>query len=301
MIKPSPLYSNDTVAIVGVASKVNKEAILHAKTLLEQWQLKVIISDHLFNDHYRFSASLDHRITDLQSAIDNDDVKAIFLARGGYGSAQLIDNVNWDKFKKSPKWLIGFSDITGLLLHANSLEIMSIHGTMPVQFHSKKHETSVKLLQKVLFGSDIQITTDAHPLNSTGYAEASIIGGNLSILCSMLGTSSDIDYSGKILFLEEIGEPMYKLDRMLVQLSRANKLQQLKGVVVGQFSHTSDDEENPFGKTVEELIKNYIPDNIPVAFEAPIGHDANNYPVILGHNYTMEVNDKGVSLNPVKK
>ncbi len=301
MVKPPFLCPNDTVAIFGAAGKVNKETILEAAKIIRSWQLNVIVGEHLFDDHFRFSATVENRLADFQKGLNDPKVKAIFLARGGYGSAQLIDMIDWSGFKNSPKWLIGFSDITALLMHSLTLNTMSVHGAMPIQFSTPKFQTSVSQLRSLLFGDDVKLSSPKNEFNITGRAEGRLVGGNLSILTSLIGTSTDSSYASHILFIEEISEPLYKIDRMFLQLARSGKLNKIKGLVVGKFTNTTDDVENPFGKSLEEIILQYIPLKTPVAFGAPVGHEKENVPVILGERYLMEVDHQGLLLQVSRK
>ncbi len=291
---PEFLQPGDTVTIVGLASKVPKKRIKAASCILEDWGLKVQISKNLFKDHFRFSGKKEDRISDFQEALNDPKTKCILAARGGYGSAGIIDEINWRSFVENPKWIVGFSDITAVLIHCIKLGVGSIHGTMPVIFDKKENKDSLFYLKKMLFGERFEINGSPHQLNRHGKAVAPLIGGNLSILASIIGTASDVDFGNKILFIEEIGEQLYRLDRLMLQLRRAGKLEKLRGIIVGQLTDMKDDADNPFGKSAEEIILSYLDQKgTPIAFGMPVGHEDLNLPVILGKDYQLIVNQDG--------
>jgi muramoyltetrapeptide carboxypeptidase len=227
--------------------------------------------------------------------LDNPEIKAILCVRGGYGAIQLIDKLKLDNFNKNPKWLVGFSDIT--LLHAllGTENIASIHGAMPVNYTPDRYEKGVKQLFETLQGKLPEYSLPTNTWNKPGIANAEIVGGNLAIVCSLLGTPLDIDTNGKILFLEEVGEYLYRFDRMMYQLKLAGKLDNIKGLIVGGMSDMNDSEPY-FEEKLEELILRQLSNNIPVLFDFPAGHIVNNQPIILGKETTLVVDERGGSL-----
>ena len=225
--------------------------------------------------------------------LDDTEVKAIISARGGYGTTRLLDQLDFTGFKKSPKWIIGFSDITALHCHLLGLGFESIHGIMPSLFSRPGSDEALESLRRVLFGGYISYQAPAHAFNCAGTAEGILMGGNISLLNTIIGTASDVDYTGKILFLEEIDEYLYNLDRMLVQLKRSGKLARLAGLVVG---HMTDMRDNaiPFGKTAVEIIQEHTADyTYPVAYNFPTGHEPHNLALICGRNARLQVTGQG--------
>lgn len=299
MIQPSYLKPGDKIAIVGLAKKVERAHIDFATKIFKEWGLEVIWGDNLFNDHFRFSATDDMRTHDFQKALDDPAVKAIISGRGGYGSMRVIEGIAWEKFIQHPKWIIGFSDITAVLGSVFNKGIQSIHGIMPAFFHVAGAEVSLEALRKTLFGEKESLEFSA-PENIPGFASGILIGGNLSLLCNIMGSSSDFDYNGKILFIEEIDEYLYKIDRMLLQLKRAQKLNNLRGLLVGHFTSINDNEGDPFGKTLPEIIlEHFKPFGMPVGFGLPVGHDALNFPMVIGAEYEMRVDNENTNLRRV--
>jgi muramoyltetrapeptide carboxypeptidase len=213
--------------------------------------------------------------------IDDPDIKAIFIARGGYGTSRILDKIDFRNMVKYPKWVCGFSDVTVLQLHLFNLNFSSLHCPMPAFFHVVD-KNSIDRMHDVLFGKNIPVTTKSHKLNTPGNANGRIIGGNLSMICHTLGTKTEIETDGRILFLEEVGESLYKIDRMMVQLKRSGKLKGIKGLIVGQFSEI-DPMDDAFGKDVNEIIHDHIePGKYPVAYDFPIGHTNLNYTIPIG-------------------
>ncbi len=290
MIFPDFLQKKDTIIIIAPANAVNREEINPAIEIFKSWELDVILGKQLFNTHHTFAGTDEERLEDLQNAMDNPTIKAIVCARGGYGTARIIDKLDFTKFLKNPKWLVGFSDITILHTHLHRLSIASIHGSMPLLF-PKQTKEAIQSLKNTLFGNHIEIKTKPHLLNQKGKAKGILIGGNLSLLVNSLGTSSEIDTENKILFLEDVNEYVYHLDRMIVQLYRANKLKNLAGLIVGQFSEIKDNLKG-FGASIEQTIiewtKTY---SYPIAFNFPIGHEEHNIGVICGKEMNLIVED----------
>ncbi len=260
-----------------------------AVKLIELWGLEVVIGDTVTASYHQFAGDDALRARDMQRFIDDDSIKAIFAARGGYGTVRIIDHINFDKLKQNPKWIIGFSDITVLHSHLHqNYNLQTIHGQMPVNIPDAS-ATSLQTLKKTLFGEEISYLIKPDPLNRVGKATGTLIGGNLSLLIAVLGSISDMDYSGKILFIEDVGEYLYAIDRMVRALDRAGKLTNLAGLIVGGFNDIKDNDIS-FGQTVPqiimEVVKNY---DYPVCFNFPAGHIPDNRALVLGREVEIIV------------
>lgn len=295
MKQPPFLKPGDKVAITCPAKKL-PHPITDAISLLSSWGLEVVLGETVTAGFHQFAGDDNLRARDLQTFLDDDAVKAVFAARGGYGTIRIIDRVDFSHFSKYPKWLIGFSDIT--LLHAHifaNYGIQSIHGQMPLNIPDGS-VASLESLRKALFGGNLSCQIPSHPLNRHGMAKGPLIGGNLTLLVSILGSVSDLDYRGKILFLEDVGEYLYSIDRLIRTLKRAGKLEQLAGLVVGSFTDLKDN-DIPFGQTAQEIILEAVAEyHFPVCFDFPAGHIPDNRTLILGKTITLEVNKQKVSL-----
>ncbi|RLD57183.1 MAG: LD-carboxypeptidase, partial [Bacteroidetes bacterium] len=219
MISPKYLKQGDKIAIVSTARKISKEEIAPAIKKFTDWGLEVVLGENIFNSCNQFAGTDQERLSDLQLMLDDNSIKAIMCSRGGYGTARIIDKINFEKFKKNPKWIVGYSDITVLHSKINRLNIESIHATMPINFSKSNHNSeSVISLRKALFGEPLKYEFKAHKFNKTGIVKAPIVGGNLSILYSLRGTDFDIDTDNKILFIEDLDEYLYHIDRMMQNL-----------------------------------------------------------------------------------
>lgn len=337
MKSPSFLTPKDTIRLIAPSGIVEPDNIEQAVEWIMENGFTPKVGIHSTDNFFRFAATDEHRLFDLQKALDCEQTKAIWCIRGGYGMGRILDKLNWDKFIENPKWLIGFSDITAIHLKINQLGFKSIHGFMPVQFkylykeqtnselekaftdsqkieqqQIKKGEKGVKdnyikssdkeniqksiqSLFNALTGKSYQINSIPNQKNKLGKqeVEGEIIGGNLSMIINSLATPTEINTDNKILFLEEVGENLYAVDRMLWQLYRAGKFKNLKGIVVGSFSASKQTVEQ-FGFSIEDMIIDLVKEyNYPVAFDFPIGHTAENETVICGANVIFEVNNKG--------
>lgn len=257
--------------------------------LLQSWGLEVVLGDTVNASYHQFAGDDAFRAKDLQRFIDDDGIKAIIAARGGYGTVRMIDLVDFSRFAQNPKWVVGFSDIT--LLHSHlfaNFNAPSIHGQMPMTIPDASAR-SLDTLRKALFGEEISYRLNPSLLNREGGGEGLLIGGNLSILLSASGSVSDLDYTDKILFIEDIGEYLYSVDRMLRSLKRAGKLQHLKGLIVGGFSDMKDN-DIPFGQTVPEIVMDVVKDyDYPVCFDFPGGHVPDNCSLVLGKQLNLSV------------
>ncbi len=290
LIKPAYLEKGDTVAIVAPAGVVVKEEMDKAKKLLESWGLKVLYGENLFKEENQFAGSDSQRLKDFQNVLDDESVKAIFCARGGYGTIRIIDKIDWKNFIAKPKWVLGYSDITVIHAKIHNLGIESIHSPMPINMaRMDEKDPILTQIMEVLFYGQLNYANLYHHLNRNGFGRAKIFGGNLSILYSLLGTKYDIDYKGKFLFIEDVNEYFYKVDRILHSFRLAGKFDELEGILVGGFTDMKDD-ERPFGKNAQEIIYDITADyNFPVAFGLPIGHQKSNHPLILGAEIKLEI------------
>lgn len=288
LMKPPYLIKGDTVAIVATAKRLEQAQIDGAIREIESWGLKAVLGPNLYSVKDQFAGTDSQRAADFQWALDDPTIKAVVFARGGYGTARIVDRVDWSNFKKSPKWLCGFSDLTVVHSHVQrNFGIETLHSAMPIFFKDGIKNAGSESLRKALFGMHDGIEWNAHPLNRAGSAVGKIIGGNLSVLYSITGTSSQPNYADQILFLEDLTENLYRIDRMMMQLKRAGHLSQLKGLIVGQFTEMEDN-AIPFGKSAEEIILDAVSEyDFPVAFNAPIGHVEHNEAVFCGRKVEM--------------
>jgi muramoyltetrapeptide carboxypeptidase len=296
MIIPQKLKVGDKIGLISTARKISLEELNPAILILESWGLKVVLGANLFSTDNQFSGTIQQRSDDLQSMIDNDTIKAILCARGGYGTVQIIDNIDFSKLKNNPKWIIGYSDITVLHSHLNNLGIASLHASMPINFETNTNE-SLTSLKNSLFGIEKSIECKVHPFNRFGKIKAEIVGGNLSILYSLLGSDLDIDTDDKILFIEDLDEYLYHIDRMLMNLKRNGKFAKLKGLIVGGMSDMNDN-DTPYGKTAEEIISEHTKGyDFPICFGFPTGHLEDNRTIRFGLTSVLEITENGVSLS----
>lgn len=290
MIIPPYLKKGDTIAIVATARKNIDDNLKPAISWLHSWGLEVVIGKTIGLDHNQLAGTDEERAADFQTQLDNPNIKAIWCVRGGYGTVRMIDLLDFTKFKQNPKWIVGFSDVTVLHSHLNNLGFASIHGIMPVS--SKATEEAKESLRKALFGEPLEYTVPCDQMNRYGKAKGELVGGNLSILFSLLGSPSAVNCDAKILFIEDLDEYLYHIDRMMMNLKRAGCLESLKGIIVGGMTKMHDN-EIPWGKNALEIIddvtKKY---NIPIIYNFPAGHMADNHALILGKQVTLEANDK---------
>jgi len=297
MIIPKKLKIGDKIGIISTARKITIEELNPAIKTLESWGLQVVLGINLFQEDDQFSGTVVQRANDLQSMIDDNSIKAILCARGGYGTVQIIDAIKFTNLKKNSKWIVGYSDVTVLHSHLNNLGIASLHASMPINFESNTNE-SLLSLKNALFGNLNNVECKAHPLNKFGKIEGDIVGGNLSILYSLLGSQSAIDTTGKILFIEDLDEYLYHIDRMMMNLKRNGIFGNLKGLIVGGMSDMNDNSIS-FGKTAEQIILEYTKDyDFPICFGFPAGHLVDNRCLSLGINSILEISQNGVSFSP---
>jgi len=290
---PPPLKKGDKIAITCPAKKL-PNPMTDAVKLLQSWGLEVVLGETVEASYHQFAGDDDLRARDLQRFINDDSIKAIIAARGGYGTIRMIDKVDFSPFANNPKWLAGFSDIT--ILHTHLLSnygLQTIHGQMPVNIPDASAH-SLDTLRRALFGEELHYEFSSHASNRSGEASGILTGGNLSLLVAVSGSVSDLDYAGKILFIEDVGEYLYAIDRMMRNLKRANKLKHLAGLVVGSFTDVKDN-DIPFGQTVPEIIMDVVKEyDYPVCFDFPAGHIPNNCSLIFGKTVHLSVNDRQV-------
>lgn len=290
---PPLLSPGDKVAVIATAKTFEQSTIRSAFQYLKDWKLEVVAGQNLFKKNFQYAGTDAERLEDLQWAIDNPQIKAIFLARGGYGTGRIIDLVNFEPLFANPKWIIGFSDVTVLHFSLQKLGLQSIHGPMPIAFEKNQLTKSLEKLKNTLFYSPLAYTWKVQTiLNKTGNAKGELIGGNLTIINNLIGTKSDFDFSGRILFIEEVGEYLYHIDRMMIHLKRAGKLEKLNGLIIGHFSDIKDNSA-PFGKNYQTIILDAVQEyNFPVAFGFPAGHEDRNDPLVLGAKINLEVKEE---------
>ena len=287
------LHQGSKIGIVAPARKVTPEEMQFAIDWLKENGFVPIYDDRLFVEHHIFAGNDDFRASVLQEYIDNEQIEAIWLARGGYGSIRIIDQLDITKFLKHPKWIIGFSDTTVIHGKLSRLSVPSIHASMPFCFANKTQEAKQSLLDALL-GQPLHYFFPSHKLNRVGQMEGEIVGGNLSVLYSMMGSNTFPKLEDKILFIEEVDEYIYHIDRMMHALKRAGKLEHLKGLVVGGLTQIHDNPD-PFGMTVEEVIAEAVSDyDYPVCFGFPAGHFDDNRAVFFGLDSRLLVADEKV-------
>lgn len=292
MTTPPPLQPGDRVAIVAPARKVSPEEMQPAIDKLQAWGFQVVKGMYLFEEDRQFAGTDQQRWADLQMMLDDPSVKAILFARGGYGMVRIIDKLDFHRFVKSPKWLIGFSDVTVLHSHINQhCKIETLHAPMAINF-PKTPEKVLDKIKQLLTGHSVQYDLSAHLYNRPGKVTAELVGGNLSLLYALAGTESDIHTKGKILFLEDLDEYLYHIDRMMMNLKRTGKLKSLKGLIVGAMSDMKDN-TIPFGKSAEEIILDAVREyDYPVCFGLNAGHVDENNPLVFGRKVKLNVAEK---------
>ena len=293
--EPSLLKKGDAVSIISTARKVIKEDIQKSIDVLASWGLKVVLAKNIYKSHHQFSGDDITRKDSLQELLDSREIKAIFCARGGYGTIRIIDKLDFKSFIKYPKWIIGFSDITILHSSLNILKYCSVHSFMPINYESIS-KNNLKNLYNILFRGKNKIECSPNYLNKTGTVKSDVVGGNLSILYSLLGSKSDLITDNKILLIEDLDEYLYHIDRMIISLKRAGKFNNIKAMLVGSMTKMHDNKIK-FGMNAKEIIKSHTSDfNFPICFNFPVGHQNNNKPIILGKVSKLEINSNFVSL-----
>lgn len=297
MIFPKSLKKGDTVAIISTARKITKEELAPSLAIIKSWGLNVKLGISIDAKSNQFAGDDKHRATDLQQAMDDDSIAAIWCARGGYGTVRIIDKLNFSKFKKHPKWLIGYSDVTVLHSHLFTLGIASIHGQMCLEL-DQRSKASRASIAAILFGNFNGIThpSKTEDFRRKGEATGDLIGGNLSVLYSILGSPSEVDFTGKILFIEDLDELLYHIDRMMQNLKRSGVLEKITGLIVGGMNDMRDN-TIPFGQTANEIIAAVVAGyDYPVCYGFPAGHIADNRALIMGAAVTLRVTEQEAQL-----
>jgi muramoyltetrapeptide carboxypeptidase len=302
MKKPPFLKPGDTIGICCPAGYMSAEKADQCIRTLKSWGFRVKKGKTIGGKSNTYFAGTDEeRLKDLQLMLDDKQINAILFGRGGYGTSRIIDQIDWTSFKKHPKWIIGFSDITILLTHLHEhLNTQCIHGPMAGAFNLQNGKSKyVRTLKDTLEGKPTIYLSKPDKHNLFGKAKGKLVGGNLCLLAHGMGTPSELDTKDKILFIEDIGEQLYNIDRMLLQMKRAGKLKQLKGLIVGAFTDSKDTERS-FGKNVYEIISAAFEEyDYPKAFGFPIGHDKENVAIIVGGKYNLVVDKDGVVLSSI--
>jgi muramoyltetrapeptide carboxypeptidase len=290
---PPSLKLGDKIAIISTARKISSEELKAAVDCFYRWGFDVIYGKNLLKEEHQFSGTDHERAEDLQWALDDENIKAVVCARGGYGTVRIIDRIDFSKFKANPKWIVGYSDITVLHEHIHSnFDIETLHAVMPINFPDDGNENEAIIsLKNVLLNEKLKYAIPSFPMNRKGKANGQLIGGNLSIIYSLIGSASDINTDGKILFIEDLDEYLYHIDRMMMNLKRNGKLAKLAGLIVGGMSEMKDNTV-PYGKTAEEIIADAVAEyHYPVCFQFPCGHQQDNRALIIGRKAQLKVDE----------
>lgn len=300
MIKIPPyLKKGDTIGLVCPAGFMPVEKVSECiRVLNEDWSFTTKVGNTIGKQYHYFSGTDEERVEDFQHMLDDDNVKAILCARGGYGLSRIIDKIDFKKFKSNPKWIIGFSDITIFHSHIyRNYNIATLHAPMANAFNDEGYKNEfVQSLRHALEGKKIKYQVQPHEFNRKGEAIGELVGGNLALLAHLVGTDSDLKTKGRILFIEDVGEYLYNIDRMLYQLKRSGKLDKLAGLIVGGFTDMKDT-ERPFGQTVYEIIRDAVAEyDYPVCFDFPVSHGERNYALKVGVGYKLKVGKSKVTL-----
>ena len=290
------LSSGATIGMVCPSGYMPMENVQNCIKAFESRGYQIRLGKTVGGQFNYFAGTDEERLTDLQQMLDDDNIEAILCGRGGYGLSRIIDRIDFTKFDQRPKWLIGFSDITVLHAHINThYGIPTIHAPMAAAFKATLNPNPyTHSLFSAIEGNTLSYSANVHPLNKQGKANAEIIGGNLTIIAHLVGSSSAYNTNGKILFIEDIGEHLYNIDRMMYQLNRSGALHNLKGLIVGGFTDMKDT-TIPFGATIQEIIYEHIKDyDYPVCFNFPISHDTENYAVKIGMECELNIKEEVV-------
>ena len=311
MKTPESLKNGDAIGIISTARKISKKELQPSLDFIEKWGIKTVLGKTIGAEDHQFAGSDEFRAADLQRMLDDPDIKAIWCAKGGYGTVRIIDKLDFSRFKESPKWIIGYSDVTVLHSHIHNLAIESMHAQTLLGLETKSKETS-ESIQKVLFGEEYSISynlnthyeacgnilqeKNADSFALLGMGRGELVGGNLSILYSLCGSNSAIKTDGKILFIEDLDEYLYHVDRMMMNLKRNGMFENLAGLVVGGMTNMNDN-IIPFGKTAQEIVFDTVKEyDYPVCFDFPAGHIEDNRALIMGREISLEVKKTKVAL-----
>lgn len=292
LVRPAYLKKGDTIMILAPAGRIKDKKGLNAGIeLANHWGLVVFFGNHLLSQDNSFAGTDQERLEDFQNALDNPSIKAIWAARGGYGSVRIVDDLDFSKFMEQPKWIIGYSDITVLHNKLHEIGYQSVHGQMPLtlDLEDSVQKESIKTLYETLFGKKLQYKFDSAESNRLGESSGQLVGGNLSIVYSMLASDTNLNMHGKVLFIEDVGEALYHIDRMMISLKRAGYFMDCEGIIVGSFK-LKPNEGNPFGKTLEEIILEAAEGtDFPIVFNFPAGHVDDNRSLLLGSYVDLKV------------
>jgi muramoyltetrapeptide carboxypeptidase len=296
LFQPPFLKKGARVGIVATARKISMEELMPSLKMLESWGLEPVIGESIGAEEHQFAGNDKLRANDLQQMLNRPDISAIICARGGYGTVRIMEQLDFTAFMRNPKWIVGFSDVTVLHNTLNQvIGVQSIHGPL-MSTLATGTETAAQSLRSALFGEKISYQIEAHRLNCFGQAEGNLVGGNLSLLYALTGTSTVIATTGKVLFLEDLDEYLYHIDRMMMNLKMANKLKGLSAVIVGGMTEMKDN-NIPFGKNAEEIIYEYIkPLDIPLVFNFPAGHIKNNMALYFGRSIQVQVSAEKIAV-----
>ena len=295
LVRPPYLKKGDTIMILSPAGRLRDRKGVEAGTeLANHWGLVVFYGNHLLSREGSFAGTDEERLQDLQGALDDPSIKAIWAARGGYGTVRLVDDLDFSSFRQNPKWIVGFSDITILHNKLNQIGYQSLHAQMPVtlELENPDQKRSIRSLQRALFGKKLEYKLSTQESSREGTGKGQLVGGNLSIVYSMLGSDTNLNMRGKVLFLEEVGEALYHIDRMMISLKRAGYFEQCGGLILGDFK-LRENKGNPFGKTLEEIVLEATEGtDFPIVFDFPAGHVDDNRALILGSEVELNVGKK---------
>lgn len=293
MFRPPYLQPGDKVALVSPAGVIDISYIRNAIAVLRSWELDPIVGQHVTANYGYFAGTDEQRIQDMQWAMDDENIRAIFCTRGGYGSLRIVEKLDYSIFQGSPKWLVGFSDITVFHSKLNTLGIESMHAPMPKSFQNTQPEAMLKL-RDFLFGKVSSYQIPSHPFNREGLVKAELTGGNLTLLHCLHSSILECRHQSSILFIEDVGENLYAIDRMLQSLKLTEKFSKLQGLIVGDFSEMKG---LNFGKNAYEIIQEIFEEyNYPLCFDFPAGHTDRNYPLIIGSTIEMEITEKETNI-----
>lgn len=296
-ISPPFLKPGDTVGIIAPASAVSYEDLVPGIAILKELGLKVLEGKTLRSSFNQFAATDEERLADFQHMLDNPQVNAIIAARGGYGCSRIIDQLDFSEFVKNPKWIVGFSDLTVILSRTQLLGYQSIHAPMIKSMMLYGADVARQTLINLLFGELPAYEIEGNEMNRSGIASGEVTGGNLCLLAHLTGSDTQVNTSGKILFIEDVNEYLYNLDRMMLQLKRSGQLSSLAGLIVGQFSDVKDNAAPVFGKSIYEIIEEHVSAyDYPVCYNFPVGHVDDNRPMLTGAYAELEVSKNKVSL-----
>lgn len=299
MKTPPYLSKGSKIAIVSPAGYINPDFVVSAESYLKAIGYEVEIGRHCLGRHNQMAGTDEERLYDFQQALDNPEIDAILCSRGGYGVNHIIDKIDMSQFEKNPKWILGFSDITNLHILANKHGVRSLHCQMAKAIHNNSEAECIKNIFRILGGEKVSYSFEPNKLNNNGTVEGELIGGNMSIIYSLQGTDFSIDCDDKILFIEDLNEYLYHLDRMMLNLKMSGKLAKLRGLVVGTFSDMKDN-ASPFGKTAYEIVKAHTQEySYPIGFGLQVGHIDDNQPLLEGGQYRLEISEANCSLKMI--